>query len=97
MIIAISIILAVLAVALVVLVLMQQGKNKNLSGAIAGSTNNNYYGKGKVKNTDKLLSRLTLIVTILFVLIVLFMYISQDVQDVDSIIGDNYNQTEAAE
>jgi protein translocase SecG subunit len=76
---------------------MQQGKSKNLSGAIAGSSNNNYYGKGKGRNTDKLLSRLTLIITILFVLIVLFMYILQDVKDTGDIIDDNYNQAEAAE
>ncbi len=96
MITAISIVLAVLAVILVVLVLMQQGKNKNLSGAIAGSANG-YGGKGRTKGSDRLLSRLTLILSIVFVLVVLFMYILQDVKTTDGIIDDNYNQTEAAE
>ena len=46
-----GIILMVLAVFLVVAVLMQQGKDKKLSGSIAGGSET-YYGKGKGNRRD---------------------------------------------
>ena len=71
--IALGIVLLVLAVALVALVLLQQGKNKNLSGAIAGGADT-FFGKGKGGNSDKLLSNITTIVSVVFVVVVLVMY-----------------------
>lgn len=71
--IALGIVLLVLAVALVALVLLQQGKNKNLSGAIAGGADT-FFGKSKGGNRDKLLSNITTIVSVVFVVVVLVMY-----------------------
>ena len=72
--IALAIITIVLAVALTVLVLMQTGKGKELSGAIAGG-NNSYLGNSQTSNKDKLLFKITAIVAAVFVLCVLALYI----------------------
>lgn len=71
--IALGIVLLVLAVALVALVLLQQGKDKNLSGAIAGGADT-FFGKSKGGNSDKLLSTITTVVSVVFVAVVLVMY-----------------------
>ena len=70
----IGIILLVLAVALIALVLMQQGKDKKLSGAIAGGSDT-FYGKSKAATKDKMLSMITMIVGIVFTVLVVAMYI----------------------
>ena len=72
--IAIGIILLVLAVALIALVLMQQGKDKKLSGTITGGSDT-YYGKGKGRSLDKILARATTVVAILFSVLVVAMYV----------------------
>ena len=69
-----GIVLMVLAVLLVVAVLMQQGKDKKLSGSIAGGADT-YYGKGKGNRGDKLLFRLTMIGGIVFSVLVIAMYV----------------------
>ena len=72
--IAMGIVLIVLAVFLVVAVLMQQDKDKKLSGTITGGSDT-YYGKGKGKSWDKILSRATTVVAILFSVLVVAMYV----------------------
>lgn len=67
-------ILLVLAVALVALVLMQQGKDKKLSGAIAGGSDT-FYGKNKTADKDKVMSTITAIIAVVFVAIVIAMYL----------------------
>ena len=68
-------ILAILiAIALTVLVLMQTGKGKELSGAIAGG-NNSYLGNTKTSDKDKLLFKVTAALSIVFVLLVLVLYV----------------------
>jgi preprotein translocase subunit SecG len=68
-------ILAILiAIALTVLVLMQSGKGKELSGAIAGG-NNSYLGNTKTSDKDKLLFKVTAALSIVFVLLVLVLYV----------------------
>ena len=67
-------VLLVFAIALVVLVLLQQGKDKKLSGAIAGGADT-FYGKNKTANKDKVLSTVTAIIAVLFVAMVVAMYI----------------------
>ena len=63
----------------VVAVLLQQGKSKGgLSGTIVGGTET-FYGKDKSMQRDKLLSRLTTIASIIFVVLVLVVYVCQDV------------------
>lgn len=75
--IAIGIVLIISAIFLIVAVLMQQGKNHNLSGAIAGGAET-FFGKSKASTLDKKLSRLTSIVAIVFALVVLVSYLMQD-------------------
>ncbi len=61
----------------VVAVLLQQGKSKGgLSGTIVGGTET-FYGKEKGVQRDKLLSRLTTIAAIVFVVLVLVVYCIQ--------------------
>ena len=72
--IVLGIALLVLAVALVALVLMQQGKDKKLSGAIAGGSDT-FFGKSKGASKDKVLATATTIVAIVFVVIVVAMYL----------------------
>ena len=74
--IAIGIILIVCAVFLVVAVLLQHGKNHNLSGTIAGGAET-FFGKSKASTIDKKLSTLTTIVSIVFVVLVLVSYLIQ--------------------
>ena len=69
-----GVILLALAVVLVALVLMQQGKDKKLSGAIAGGSDT-FYGKSKGAGKDKILSTVTGVVAVIFVGIVVAMYI----------------------
>ena len=69
-----GLVLLVLAVALVALVLMQQGKDKKLSGAIAGGSDT-FYGKSGGTSKDKLLSIATTVCAIAFVVIVIAMYL----------------------
>ena len=72
-----GIILLVAAIFLIVAVLMQSGKSHRLSGTIAGGAET-FFGKTKGKSIDKLFSKLTTIVAIVFVVIVLMVYIFQD-------------------
>lgn len=67
-------ILLALALALVILVLMQQGKDRKLSGAIAGGSDT-FYGKNKGADKDKILSVVTGIIAVVFVGIVIAMYL----------------------
>ena len=60
--------LIALALALVLLVLAQSGKdNGGLSGSISGGSTDTYYGQNKGRSRDKLLARLTVVVSVLFV------------------------------
>lgn len=69
-----SIILLVFAVFLVIAVLLQHGKNYNLSGTIAGGAET-FFGKEKGRTIDKILSKLTSVVAIIFVLMVIALYV----------------------
>ena len=69
-----GIILVVLAVALIACVLMQSGKDKSLSGTIAGGSAETFFGKAKGKSFDKILARLTTVISIIFAVLVVVMY-----------------------
>ncbi|MBQ7378571.1 MAG: preprotein translocase subunit SecG [Clostridia bacterium] len=71
---ALSIVLMILSVSLVVAVLMQSSKDHKLSGAIAGGADT-FFGKTKGNDMDKLFSKLTIIGSILFVVIVVALYV----------------------
>ena len=73
---AIGIILIVAALFLIIAVLMQHGKDHNLSGTIAGASES-FFGKSKSTTLDKKLSVLTSVVAVVFVVLVLVMYLGQ--------------------
>jgi len=66
--------LMVMAVFLIVAVLLQSGKDKDLSGAISGSAET-FFAKSKARTWDKILSKLTLVISIIFAILVVVMYI----------------------
>lgn len=63
-----SIVQVILAIGVIFLVLMQQGKRAGLSGAIAGGAET-FFGKNKASSMDAMLSRLTVIFSIILVVI----------------------------
>ena len=69
-------ILLVSALFIIVAVIFQKSADEGLSGTIAGG-NETFYGKEKSAHTDKLWFRLTLIVSIVFAVAVLMVYIIQ--------------------
>ena len=71
---ALGIVILVLSVVLTVLVLMQSGKGKELSGTIAGG-NNSYFGNTKTTSKDKVLTVVTTVISIVFVVCVLALYL----------------------
>jgi len=68
-----GIVLLILAVALIVLVLFQSGKDKRLSGTIAGAAET-FFGKSKAASNEKKMTIATTIISILFAIMVLVMY-----------------------
>jgi len=62
-------VLIALAVALVALILMQTGKDKSLSSTIAGGSADTYFGKSGGSTKEKILTRLTIVGSILFVVL----------------------------
>lgn len=83
--IVLGVILLIAAVFLIISVLMQNGKSHNLSGTIAGGAET-FFGKNKGSTMDKMLSKVTSIVAVVFCLIVVIMYVFQDETDFNSII-----------
>ncbi len=70
-------VLGIVSVALIALVLAQPGKDKRLSGAIAGSAET-YFGQGKTAVREKFLNKLTVVMCIvLFVLMVVLFCIGK--------------------
>ena len=84
--IAIGIILILASLFLIVAVLMQSGKNHNLSGTIAGGAET-FFGKAKASTMDKKLSKLTTGVAIVFAILVLASYLMQDTVDYSDILS----------
>lgn len=75
--ITIGIALLVMAVFLVGAVLMQSGKDSRMSGTIAGGAET-FFGKAKASTWDRILSKLTVVISIVFTLLVLVMYVIVD-------------------
>ena len=70
-----GIILVVLAVALIACVLMQSGKDKSLSGTIAGGAADSFFSKGKGKSKDKIFSLITTVLAVIFAIVAVVMVI----------------------
>ncbi|MGI6202386.1 MAG: preprotein translocase subunit SecG [Eubacteriales bacterium] len=81
-----GIILLIFAVFLIVAVLLQSGKSHSL-GTIAGSAET-FFGKTKGKTLDKMLSKLTSIVAVCFVLLVIIVFVIQDDNDLAALYED---------
>ena len=64
---AITIVHIIIAIALVIVVLFQNGKDAGLSGVIGGESSESFYGKNKGKSMNAILSKLTVILAALFI------------------------------
>lgn len=102
--IVLGILLILASVFLIVAVLLQQGKSRNLSGAIGGGSTETFFGKAKSDTFDKKLSRLTTVVAIVFVILVVVMYLAQDTTNFsgrldtpNTTAADTADTTDAAE
>ncbi len=82
--IVIGIILLIAAVFLIVSVLMQNGKAHNV-GAITGGAET-FFGKTKGSTIDRILSKVTSAVAIVFCVLVVLLYVFQDDTDFGSIL-----------
>ena len=71
-------VMILMAIFLVIAVLMQSGKDSHLSGTIAGGAET-FFGKTKGKTIDRVLSKATTIVSIIFVVLVLLVYVFQSI------------------
>lgn len=91
----IGIILLVAAVFLVASVLLQSSKSHKLPGAIAGGAET-FFGKTKGSKLDRILEIATIVVAIVFCLLVLILYITQETTDYNALIDSMIN-TEAVE
>ena len=65
--IALTIVQIVITVALIITVLMQSGKTQGLSGSIAGGAET-FFGKNKGRTLDGILSKVTSVLAVLFVI-----------------------------
>ena len=84
------------ALFIIIAVIFQKSADEGLSGTIAGG-NETFYGKEKSAHTDKLWFKLTLIVSIVFVVAVLVVYIIQPDYTGSTGIGNGLQFSEYAE
>ena len=76
--IVLGVILCVMAAVLITCVLLQSGKEKSLSGTIAGA-GESFFSKSKGKTKEKMLSRITTLMAIIFVIMVVVLYVVSSV------------------
>ena len=67
------------SLAIVLIVLLQSGKSAGLSGAIAGGAET-FFGKNKGRTMDGLLSKLTTVVAVAFIIFSVVLYLIQSGQ-----------------
>ena len=68
-----AVLLGVISLGLIIAVLMQPGKDKRLSGAIAGGADT-FFAKGKAGKWDQLLGKITVAMCIAFFVLILVLY-----------------------
>lgn len=68
-----GIIVVVMAAFLIIAVLLQSGKDTQLSGTITGSADT-FFGQSKANTRDRMLSKLTIVVSAVFAIAVILMY-----------------------
>ena len=66
----ITVLLIIVALALIVVVLLQSGKSAGLSGAISGGAEQ-LFGKQKARGMDLVLHRVTVVLSVLFFILTL--------------------------
>ena len=69
----ISILLCFICIVLACIVLLQEGKNAGLSGAISGAAET-YFGKNKARTMEGKLERITKILATCFIILTLVLY-----------------------
>ena len=72
----VGVIFILICLALVVLVLAQEGKNQGL-GAIQGTVENTYWGKNKGRSMEGALVKITKVLAVLFMLLAAVLNISR--------------------
>ena len=68
-----AVLLGLVSLGLVVAVLMQPGKDKRLSGAIAGGADT-FFAKGKAGKWDQLLGKITVVMCVVLFILILALY-----------------------
>ena len=63
----IGIVLIVLAVLMVTVILSQTGKDQSLSSTITGGSSDTYFGKSGGSTKERILSKVTIVLSVLFV------------------------------
>ena len=66
----ITVLLIIVAIALIAVVLLQSGKSAGLSGAISGGAEQ-LFGKQKARGLDLVLHRTTIVLSVLFIVLAL--------------------------
>ena len=69
-----GILIIVMAAILIAFVLLQSGKDKRLSGTIAGAAET-FFAKGQSKSRDKMLAKITTALSFVFAIVVVVLYI----------------------
>ncbi len=87
----IGVLLIIMGIFLIISVLMQSSKDHRLSGSIAGGAET-FFGKQKGKTLDALFNKLATIVTIIFVVLVLALYVMQP--SLEELMAQNPTQSE---
>ncbi len=59
----------IVTIGLIVTVLLQDGKDAGMSGAIAGSSSDTFFGKNKGRTLNGMLEKLTSIIAVLFIVL----------------------------
>ncbi|MBO5454261.1 MAG: preprotein translocase subunit SecG [Clostridia bacterium] len=72
--IALSIVQIIVSIALIITVLMQSGKSQGVPGSIAGGAET-FFGKNKGRTIDGILSKVTSVLAILFIILSVVLYI----------------------
>ena len=68
----VGVIFIIVCIALVILVLAQEGKNQGL-GAIQGTVENTYWGKNRGRSREGILKKVTIALSVLFILFGIFL------------------------
>jgi preprotein translocase subunit SecG len=71
--ITLGILVVVMSLFLILAVLLQSGKDTHMSGTITGSADT-FFGQSKANTWDRMLSKLTVVVSVVFAIVVILMY-----------------------